>query len=52
MAQVVLQTATVGGWVTYMSEKNIPSVGDVAVPSFWLDPTMAAAWRGAGGVRN
>ena len=43
MAQEVLQTATVGGWVTYMSEKITPSAGDVAVPSFWLDPTMTAA---------
>ena len=43
MAQEVLQTATVGGWVTYMSGKIVPSVGDVAAPSFWLDPTMTAA---------
>ena len=32
-----------------MSGKITPSVGDVAVPSFWLDPTMTAAWRGLGG---
>ena len=24
-------------------EKYVPSDGDVAVPSFWLDPTMTAA---------
>ena len=52
MRSAVLIGVVVRGWVTYMSEKNAPSVGDVAVPSFWLDPTMTAAWRGAGGVRN
>ena len=49
MRSAVSCGVVVRGWVTYMSGKIAPSVGDVAVPSFWLDPTMTAAWRGLGG---
>ena len=42
--------ARVGGWVTYMSAKIIRTLGDVGVPSFWIDPTVTSACRGEGGV--
>ena len=45
---VELQTAMVGGWVTYMTGKIVPAVGDVGVPPFWLDPTVTGARPGRG----
>ena len=42
--------ARVGGWATYMSAKIIRTVGDVGVPAFWLDPTIAGAGGGEGGL--
>ena len=42
--------ARAGGWVTYKSAKIIRTLGDVGVPSFWLDPTMPALARGEGGL--
>ena len=42
--------ARVGGRVTYMSAKIIRTLGDVGVPSFWLDPTTPALAGGEGGL--
>ena len=50
MCQGILCMARVGGWATYMSAKIIRAVGDVGVPVFWLDLTIAGARRGEGGV--
>ena len=47
----VLLMASVGGWVMGMSAKIIRMLGDVGVPSFWLDPTVTGACRGGGGGR-
>ena len=47
----VLPIARVGGWVMEVSAKIIRTLGDVGVPSFWLDPTVTSACRGEGGGR-
>ena len=46
----VLSIARVGGRVIDMSAKIIRTLGDVGVPSFWLDPTVTGACRGEGGL--
>ena len=48
MHWVELQTAWVGGRVTYMWRKNTRAVGDVTVPVSWLNPSVA----GAGGEKK
>ena len=47
----VLLMAGVGGWVISMSAKIIRTLGDVGVPSFWLDPTVTGACPWGGGAR-
>ena len=44
--------ARVGGWVTYMWAKIVRAVGDVGVPAFRLDATMAGVCPGEGGVAH
>ena len=52
MHWVELQTARTGGWVTYMWGKNTRTLGDVTVPVCWLDPSVAGASRGEGGLAH
>ena len=46
----LLLMARVGGWVMGMQTKITRTLGDVGVPSFWLDPTLTGACRGEGGL--